>query len=127
MLGCRLLRLLAAPLPTPGTSSSCQTPSGRRSRPLSRIYEDNLAEKGDKRDVDITLCGVSLQNVQGPKKGGCDPEASSALFPFCFSGLLCCTAGIFLMFIYFKRTTGKDFLNDTTFKYVYDLCFKKQK
>lgn len=51
MLGCRHLRLLAAPLLTLGTSSSAQTPSGRRSCPLSHIYEDNLAERGDKRSL----------------------------------------------------------------------------
>lgn len=59
-LGCRLLRLLAAPLLTPGTSSSSQTPSDRHSRPLSHVYEDNLAERGDKRQVELTLHGVPL-------------------------------------------------------------------
>lgn len=88
MLGCRHLRLLAAPLPTPGTSSSSQTLSGRRSRPLSHIYEDNLAERGDKRRAELTFHGVSLQNVQGPNKERCDPGASSALISFCFLSLI---------------------------------------
>lgn len=55
-----LLRELAVPLPLPGTSSFSQTLNGQRIRPLSHIYEDNLAQKRDKTKVALTLQGISV-------------------------------------------------------------------
>lgn len=104
LLGCRHLRLLAAPLPTPGTSSSSQTPSGQRSRPLSHIYEDNLAERGDKRKAGLTLHGVCIPlKWARPKQGKVGPcSLFFLLFVFtrCFAVeqtfFSCITSGCFI-------------------------------
>lgn len=93
MLGCRLLRLPAAPLLTSGTSSSAQTPSDRHSRLLSHIYEDNLAERGDKRQIELTLHGVHLFRMcKGQIRKGVTPRLHLIFIPsaFCLSWLLRC-------------------------------------